>query len=57
MKVNCLRLWAHMIIAKTHDDMDEPPVFTGAVPKNQPIADAFVSATTSVASFFSLSNI
>jgi hypothetical protein len=54
-----LRLWARMIVAKTHDDMDEPPkvpMITGAVPKTQPkesLTDAFVSAATAIAKAFS----
>ena len=54
-----LRLWARMIVAKTHDDMDEPPkvpMITGAVQKSQPkdsLTDVFVSAATAVARVFS----
>ena len=48
-----------MIVAKTHDDMDEPPkvpMITGAVQKSQPkesLTDAFVSAATAIAKVFS----
>ena len=55
-----LRLWARMIVAKTHDDMDEPPnvpMITGTVQKSQPqkesLTDAFVSAATAIAKAFS----
>ena len=36
-----LKLWAYMIVAKTHDDMDESPrvpMIMGAVQKSQPIS-------------------
>ena len=48
-----------MIVAKMHDDMDEPPkvpMITGAVQKSQPKeppTDTFVSAATAVAKVFS----
>ena len=50
-----LRLWARIIVAKTHEDMDEPPkvpMITGAIQKSQPkesLTDAFVSAATATA--------
>ena len=56
-----LRLWARMTVAKTHDDMDEPPkvpMITEAVQKSQPkdsLTDVFVSAATVFAKVFSLS--
>ena len=49
-----------MTVAKTHDDMDEPPkvpMITGTVQKSQPqkesLTDAFVSAATAIAKAFS----
>ena len=54
-----LRLWACMIVAKTHNDMDEPPkvpMIIGAVQKSQPkdsLTDVFVSTATTVAKVFS----
>ena len=53
-----LRLWARMIVAKTHSDMDEPPrvpMITGTVHKPQQkesLADAFASAATAIAKVF-----
>ena len=54
-----LRLWARMIVAKTHEDMDEPPkvpMITGATKISQPkesLTDAFVSAATAIAKVLS----
>jgi len=51
-----LRLWARMIIAKTHDDMDNPPkvpMITGSV-QRQPCSESLTDALTSaVAKAFS----
>ena len=55
-----LRLWARMIAAKTHDDLDDPPrvpMITGSVKRNsQPkesLSDAFASAATAIAKVLS----
>ena len=50
-----LRLWARMIIAHTHDDMNNPPkvsMITGSVqkqPRRESLTDAFASAATAIA--------
>ena len=50
-----LRLWARMVVTKTHDDLNEPPkvpMFTGVVPKHSrkdTLSDAFASAATAIA--------
>ena len=50
-----LRLWACMIVAKTHDDLDDPPrvpMITGTMKRSQPkesLSDAFASAATAIA--------
>ena len=47
-----LRLWARMIVSRTHDDLEEPPrvpMITGLVPKHQKqetLSDALAGATT-----------
>lgn len=55
-----LRLWARIIAAKTHDDLDDPPrvpMITGSVKRNsQPkesLSDAFASAVTAIAKVLS----
>jgi len=53
-----LRLWARTIIAKTHDDMDNPPkvpMITGSVqrqPRSESLTDALTSAASAVAKAF-----
>ena len=54
-----LRLWARMIIAGTHDDLDEPPrvpMITGAVPpkkqRQETLTDAIAGAATALAKAF-----
>ena len=54
-----LRLWARMIVAKTHDNLDEPPkvpMITGNIQRNQKresLTDAFVGAATAIAQVLS----
>ena len=54
-----LRLWARMIVANTHDDLDHPPkvpMITGCVqrhPHKESLSDAFTSAASAIAKAFS----
>lgn len=54
-----LRLWARMIVAKTYDNMDDPPkvpMTTGVVQKSQPkesLTEAFIGAATAIAKVLS----
>ncbi len=54
-----LRLWARMIIAITHEDIDNPPkvpMITGSVqrqPRKESLTDAFTSAASAIAKAFS----
>ncbi len=54
-----LRLWARMVVAKTHDDLDNPPkvpMMTGSIqkqPHRESLTDAFTSAATAIAKAFS----
>lgn len=56
-----LRLWARMIIAKTHDDIENPPkvpMITGVQKPKQrdSLTDAFTSAAVAIAKVFSPSS-
>ncbi len=54
-----LQLWARMVVAKTHDDLDNPPkvpMITGSIqkqPRRESLTDAFTSAATAIAKVFS----
>ncbi len=54
-----LRLWARMLLAKTHDDFGKPPkvpMITGVVqkhPKKDSLTEAFTSAASAIASVIS----
>ena len=54
-----LRLWAHMFVAKTHDDLDNPsnvPLITGSVqrlPRKESLSDAFTNDACTIAKPFS----